>query len=262
MRSMVGLLLACVLTTGAWAQEMPCGGACDGCPPGGSSSGTFNPGGGVMLGPQNNDRNDGPAPRFRNDQDVLDYVQETYGNKTGDAHRDPRVEEYLKGLSGESRYIFQDKLDRAHDYSGDPTITRVPGTATSDYYCHDFAWRGGDKSRPPDGHLDPTPIVADPTAYGYTVVDASEAQAGDIVVYSNGKNETASHSGLVIKVVDGQVQMMSKDVNNSLFRHSLDSPGGEPNFFRDAYGGNGVTVLRPGPNAVPPVSHGAPPPAP
>ncbi|MGE0493597.1 MAG: hypothetical protein AB7S38_30590 [Vulcanimicrobiota bacterium] len=261
-KQFVACSLFLALSLSAGAQTM---GPCGPCGPGGGSSPGFNPGA-PMLGPgqsgPGSDRNAGPQARFRSDDDVFDYIRQNYGGNANQARQDPRVTSWMKGLEGEARYVFQDRLDRAHDFSGDPTLTRITGTATNDYYCHDFAWRQGDKSPPAGGHINPDPILADPARYGYEVVSASSAQAGDIVVYHQSDGGKADHSGLVVRVQDGNTYMISKDVGNSLFRHQLDSPPGSPNFFRGAYGSEGVTILRPGPYAVKPTAGSeAPPPA-
>ncbi|MCE7873956.1 CHAP domain-containing protein [bacterium CPR1] len=257
MRILVTICLAAALTGGAAAQG-PCG-PCGPCGPSGPSGGVTTPG--PMIGPGDRSMNDGdrdsaPGSRIRSDTDLDQYIRDEYGGDYTRARKDPLVQDYFRGLKGEDRYILQDRLSANHDHSSpkDPNMQRITGTATNDYYCHDFAWRQGDKSPPVGGHLDPNPILADPGTYGYTRV--TTPQAGDIVIYHQTSTSTADHSGLVIRVSDGNVHMISKDVGNSLFRHTLDSPN---NYFRGAYGAQGITILRPGPYAVPPGPAGSPP---
>lgn len=263
MRWFVTLGLVAVLQTSTWAQ--PCG-PCGPCPPSG-------PGGVTTPGPMMNtgrdsDGPDDPVGRDRGPKDwtMADAIRHIGDNKNG-AMRDPEIKEWLREQSPEVRQQFQDWTNNDYEFSGDPSLTRVPGTATPDYVCHDFAWRGGDTSKP-ESHLDPGPVLRDPGAYGYTEVSEADIKPGDIVVYHKQDPNQAVHSGLVTNT-QGGVRLRSKDGSNSLFDHNLRNGDGDPNFFLDRHSmppvpgqmilpqiwsGGGIRVFRPGPGANCPTS--------
>ncbi len=60
---------------------------------------------------------------------------------------------------------------------------------------------------------------------------------------------SAAHSAVVARVnPDGindenDIVLLSKDVKNAIFRHTLGKPG-EPNFFRDEFAGGGLKFYR------------------
>lgn len=187
-------------------------------------------------------------------EDVQEYVEREFGRNPSvrDVMRDPRVREYLRDKSVEERYIFQDWVTASHEfYNPEEGMERLEDTATKDFYCHDYAWReGAERTKPAETHFDPNPVLRDPEAHGFEeVTDLSQVNAGYIVVYLNDAPDNASHSAVVNRVNpngvrDGNdITLLSKDVNNSIFRHRLGTEGSK-NFFRDNYGGRGIRIFR------------------
>jgi len=86
------------------------------------------------------------------------------------------------------------------------------------------------------------PEYVDP---GLPEPDPSTLKIGDIVIYINSPSglNSPDHSALVEQVVGSEVHLMSKDVDNSIFRHRLGVKGNK-NYFRDRYGNIALRFFR------------------
>ncbi len=174
-------------------------------------------------------------------------------NERAPLTNDPNLQEWLKHQDFETQVQFGDFMKKEYEYSDDTQIKRVKGTATPDYVCHDFAWSGGKTTAPPGGHIDPTPVIKNPTSYGYEKLPGgAQIQPGDIVVYHKNDPLQAVHSGLVTGVDGNTVKMRSKDGSDSLFDHQLVNQDGSPSYFMTKHAKSsegGYDVYRPGPGA-------------
>ncbi|HUP81044.1 MAG TPA: RHS repeat-associated core domain-containing protein, partial [Pirellula sp.] len=147
----------------------------------------------------------------------------------------PQLQTLINNSTGEQRHTLRDKFSKEHEfYNPDEGMTRIPNTATSDYYCHDLPWG---KGRAQAGrHVDPNPMVENPEGYGYSEITRNRLRSGDIVTYANSNPNKPDHSSRVERIdPDGTIWMRSKDVDNSEFIHRLGNDG-DRNFFRDRYG--------------------------
>lgn len=177
---------------------------------------------------------------------AAEYVIGKYGWGLGRiplvAENDPRVIWFKKEAIEEDVYVFQDRVCKLHEfYAFDPNtetntegMTRIPCTASKDFYCHDYAWRDDQGKKGYRGcNFDPNQILMTPRNYGYREISTTNLVPGCIVTYHKTNADVADHSALVIgEDAEGPI-LMSKDVQNSIFRHRL---GGSMNYFRDYFG--------------------------
>jgi hypothetical protein len=210
---------------------------------------------------------------FASAQDALEWIEKNHpyqadGSHWKDALKEPRFDRFQKNLYRQDLdafYKFKDRVLKYHEFwPGQKDMERIPDSATRDYFCHDFAWRTGDDRKKPvdpshplaEGkHINPTKVIADPDQYGFDDFKTiGRLRAGDIVVYFNSTEGKPDHSAVVLKVNPQGVEsghdiyLMSKNVDNSLFKHRL---GGEetPDYFYDNFAGKGVIFYRPLPEA-------------
>ncbi|MCP4153378.1 MAG: hypothetical protein GY757_36965 [bacterium] len=210
--------------------------------------------------------------QFNTSNDAKKHIETTFPALKGTSlwkkamREDQRFKNYvvdLKKNKPQEFYRFMNQIWETHDYfPGQQNMTRIPTSATQDYYCHDFAWRKGNRRKKKvdpaldklptthGNHVDPDKIMANPGQWGFTYLGTSyrKLRAADVVVYLH-ENETAAHSALVIRlnpkgVRSGEdVYMMSKDGPNAIFRHRLGKQG-KPNFFRDYFAPGGFRFYR------------------
>ena len=168
-----------------------------------------------------------------------------------------------------NRYHFlRDAIKREHEfYSGSENMVRFPGSATGDYYCHDFAWRPDpDRMKPCrttgtnpanypgktlPSHVDE--MMRDEGTYGWEEIKhISQLRKGDVITYHKTSLDKVAHSAVVEavrrdargRVPHGDaVDVLSKDRTNAIFLHHLGVPG-KPNFFRDEFGKAGLRYWR------------------
>lgn len=211
---------------------------------------------------------------FASEREALEWLERNHPYQASGAHwrqalNDPKFDRFQKNLyrqDPDAFHKFKDRALRRHEFwPGQKDMERVPGSASKDYFCHDFAWRiGADRKKPVDPnhplaegkkHIEPSKVVADPDKYGFEkFTSVGKLRAGDIVVYFNDSWDNPSHSAVVVKVnpqgarSGHDIHLMSKDVDNSLFKHRLGSAG-SPDYFYDNFAGKGVLFYRPLPGA-------------
>ena len=215
--------------------------------------------------------NPAPTTDFASPREAMDYLEKKYPAKNWEGRwiiglrDDERFKRYIQKIKQQDMDLFyevQDMIRHRHEfYPGQRNMERLPDSQSDDYFCHDFAWRTGptrrqkvDPSTEPlpitNRHIDPNSIMEDEEAYGFEEIDPwagdafRELKPGDVVVYLN-EDGTAAHSAVVARInPDGienedDVILLSKDVRNAIFRHTLGQPG-EPNFFRDEFAAGGM----------------------
>ncbi|MCP4662314.1 MAG: hypothetical protein GY856_43505 [bacterium] len=213
-------------------------------------------------------------PEFASPQEAVDYLEQKYPGESWENRWNKgfkpgqRFYRYMTKLKENDPNLFyrvRDMVLRRHEfYPGEKNIERLPGSQSDLYFCHDFAWRTGDSRRTKvdpqserlpvkDGHIDPDAVMNDPDRYGFDEVSAlwdayTKLKPGDVVVYLQDDGK-AAHSAVVARANPagindkGDVILLSKDVRNAIFRHTLGKEG-EPNFFRDQYAAGGFKFYR------------------
>ncbi len=214
---------------------------------------------------------------------VYDYYWENLRDKVAgkgdpwtEAMKDPMWEEYIAELctnikaNRDQYWKCRDIVERGHEfYYPDEDMLRIVPSATNEYYCHEFAWRRpSDRQKPrvragePNGVANFTgtvtddivnQIIRDPEFFGWEeVLSYKNLREGDVATYHKTSLKEAVHSAVIVNVVYSQygtpdsendVILISKDRDNSLFRHKLGRPG-EKNYFRDFEGQAGVRFWR------------------